>query len=319
MEYVLRMVDLANSKLGTITTYGTGAYATKQAADTVATNYCVSNLCKEVVRFIVGSGEMIYRSSDECNWRHVHFYPYAVVAAFGNGLWLVGDIYGGMSYSNDAITWTTGESLLGMIRSIAYNGSRFVGAGAPSGGQDTGYIYYSPNGKNWTLALDVDIPFQKTISVGSLWVAVGKNAVFYSTTSVIWSRGTIPVANWQSVAYGNGLWVAVGLDGEIATSTNGIIWVASTSLTNNIWRDIAFGNGKFIIVGDRALAYSSDGVTWEYKTLGLLWSKVVYGNGLWVSISSTISAENQINSGPDFPIGNYFNLFYSQGLALATT
>jgi hypothetical protein len=71
---------------------------------------------------------------------------------------------------------------------------------------------------------------------------------------------TLPGNNWQSVAFGAGLFVVVGTGGVI-TSPDGITWTARTapgSLTR-----IAFGAGRFVVVSTGSSAITStDGITW---------------------------------------------------------
>ena len=59
----------------------------------------------------------------------------------------------------------------------------------------------------------------------------------------------------------NGKFVAVGYDGKMATSPDGINWTAVTPSpfgTTNIQR-IAFGDGKFVAVGEGGkIAYSTN-------------------------------------------------------------
>jgi hypothetical protein len=51
------------------------------------------------------------------------------------------------------------------------------------------------------------------------------------------------------VTYGNGLFVAVGEDGTILTSPDGVTWTQRTSGTSNWLNGVAYGNGLFVAVG----------------------------------------------------------------------
>jgi hypothetical protein len=51
------------------------------------------------------------------------------------------------------------------------------------------------------------------------------------------------------VAYGNGLFVAVGWNGAILTSPDGVTWTQRTSGTGNGLNGVAYGNGRFVAVG----------------------------------------------------------------------
>jgi uncharacterized repeat protein (TIGR02543 family) len=69
----------------------------------------------------------------------------------------------------------------------------------------------------------------------------------------------------NSIAYGGGKFVAVGTNGVMAHSSDGVSWntvADSTFGTLNIL-DIAYGSGVFVAVGTGGrMAYSSDGITW---------------------------------------------------------
>jgi hypothetical protein len=52
------------------------------------------------------------------------------------------------------------------------------------------------------------------------------------------------------VTYGNGLFVAVGEDGAILTSPDGVSWTRQTLGTGNLLYDVTYGNGTFVAVGD---------------------------------------------------------------------
>jgi len=83
------------------------------------------------------------------------------------------------------------------------------------------------------------------------WTAVDLNRIFGS--------GSI-----RAITYGNGKYVAVGDDGKMATSTDGVTWtaVANNKFGKSHIRAVAFGNNRFVAGGDETIAYSTDGVTW---------------------------------------------------------
>ena len=56
---------------------------------------------------------------------------------------------------------------------------------------------------------------------------------------ITWTSRTSADNEWNSVAYGNGLWVAVGESGDgnrVMTSPDGITWTSQTSAADNSWR-----------------------------------------------------------------------------------
>ncbi len=113
--------------------------------------------------------------------------------------------------------------------------------------------------------------------------------------------------SWQSVAYGNGMYVAVAYNGSgnrVMTSTDGITWAIRTSAADNQWLSVTYGNGLFVAVsntgtGNRVMT-SPDGITWTSRTSAAdnSWYSVTYGNGLFVAVASTGSG-NRVMTSPD--------------------
>jgi hypothetical protein len=74
----------------------------------------------------------------------------------------------------------------------------------------------------------------------------------------------------RALAYGAGLFVAVGDSGKLFTSPDGVTWTSRTSTfgATNI-NAITYGGGLFVIGGDAgAMATSPDGITWTSRTSG---------------------------------------------------
>lgn len=105
---------------------------------------------------------------------------------------------------------------------------------------------------------------------------------------------------WNSVAYGSGIFVAVGVlatgYGAVMTSPDGVNWTIRSVASAPAFNDVAFGNGKFVAVGapygtaTTGIRVSTDGITWtnpaSNSTLTYN-SSVAYGNGTWVVISAS--------------------------------
>jgi hypothetical protein len=91
----------------------------------------------------------------------------------------------------------------------------------------------------------------------------------------------------KALCYSNSLWVGVGLNGYIATSSDAMNWTdVSTSITNHL-NAVASGAGYFVAVGGGGVvARSSDGTTWTSQSLGATneLRAVVYGGGIFVAV-----------------------------------
>jgi hypothetical protein len=150
-----------------------------------------------------------------------------------------------------------------------------------------------------------------TYSNNGRWVALGSDGTTaYSTNGgVTWSLGgSLAAGTWTSIAYGQGVWMAVSTAGT-ATSYSidgGITWTAGGALpTSSTWISIAYGANKFVAVSsDGAVnpAYSvNKGVTWSntdaagYLGTGTITS-VHYGQGIFVV---TTSSSNNMSSSQD--------------------
>jgi hypothetical protein len=176
----------------------------------------------------------------------------------------------------------------------------------------TGKIVYSDNGVNWQLSNDSNINYCGSMAFNnSFFISVPNwNAVNIATThpqfsynGIKWAtRGSVlTMANWMSVAYGNGVFV-IKSDGRsgfpqlIATSNNGINWTEQ-NFNSDIYIRVRFLNGKFFIPP----FYSTNGTNWSQGnvtnyniftgeitiTTGAFAKDVSFGNGMYVAIKQS--------------------------------
>ncbi|TGL56264.1 hypothetical protein EHQ58_16655 [Leptospira ognonensis] len=101
------------------------------------------------------------------------------------------------------------------------------------------------------------------------------------------------------IIYANSMFVAVGGSGIISTSTDGITWTIRTGEDSSFnFSDIAFGNGIFVAVGTTSTQSShftsTDGITWT-KSNRVLLRSISYDstNATFVGVQPT-SASNSI-------------------------
>jgi hypothetical protein len=135
-----------------------------------------------------------------------------------------------------------------------------------------------------------------------------------------WTSRTSAADNlWNSVTYGNGLFVAVastGTNNRVMTSPDGEEWTIRTSAANNEWRSVTYGMINtdpaeptqrvpgFVAVAstgtNNRVMTSPDGITW---TIGASaadnnWRSVTYGNGLFVAVASS-GIGDRVMTSPD--------------------
>jgi hypothetical protein len=130
-------------------------------------------------------------------------------------------------------------------------------------------IETSQDGVNWTRVAEGFHQSLWSITYGNgVYVAVGSRGVIAtSTDGQMWTRTPRGIADVRGIAHGNGRYVAVG-DEEAWISTDGEVW---SSITGPVAEDptgITWANGTFVVVGrDGELLTSRDGTTWARVAL----------------------------------------------------
>ena len=184
---------------------------------------------------------------------------------------------GDFAYTDNGTTWTSG-TITGSsgVTDSMFDGTRFLTC-------HTNGIGYSTTGASWTVINFGAVP--TTLAVGeSTYIALrgdSPSSTAYICTSDPtvtgnWSTVSLPASRqWTSVAYANGVWVAIagGVTGY-ATSTNGTTWTGRT-LPNTPTdyaqdaRIAAFGGTFYYYSGaNDSVVYSTDGINWTAKNVG---------------------------------------------------
>lgn len=113
--------------------------------------------------------------------------------------------------------------------------------------------------------------FKGSATNGNIIVLMGSvnsNVAYWSEDGGITiNTTTLPFTdNWGSVAYGNGIFLAVSQTGKVAKSADGKVWTAATATPFSTVFDrggVAFGSGKFVVVGQGSVpVYTTNGTTW---------------------------------------------------------
>src|SRR5690606_36804498 len=93
-----------------------------------------------------------------------------------------------------------------------------------------------------------------------------------STDGLTWTSHDSGTTDWLTgVMYGAGKFVAVGDQGRILNSTDGIHWMdAATSGTANRLNNVVWGHGLFVAVGENGtIVTSPDADTWTPRISGV--------------------------------------------------
>ena len=166
----------------------------------------------------------------------------------------------------------------------------------------------------------------------NIYVAVAEGGYLKSSTDggVTWTarNANLGAVNINSVAYGNGIFVAVSNTNGITTSTDGITWTQRTSNVSGNLYSVRYLNGNFIAVGTGAnggaggITTSTDGITWTKRTTPGTGNStdlrdVTYGNGYYYAVGMFNTTGNGYYSanlttwvGTNIPAGSNLYMAY---------
>lgn len=147
---------------------------------------------------------------------------------------------------------------------------------------------------------------------------------------VAWEAQTMSSsANWWSVAYGDGVFVAVASGSAAAASSpDGVTWTARTLPSSAAWYSVVYGNGIFVAIATNGNAASSlDGITWTARTMPTAdyWNSAAYGNGVFVAIAENSNVAATSSDGITWiartlPSNDrWFSVAYGGGLFVVVT
>ena len=173
---------------------------------------------------------------------------------YGNALFVAFASNSVCATSPDGITWTTRTIPTGDFRGIAYGNGLFVAVA-----NNANLTITSPDGITWTNRgtftsssnYMVALVFANNLFVGAGGAA---GAGFYtSPDGITWTVRTISTSNGifsastgTSIAYGNGLFIAISQSSIYATSLDGITWKTGSLSSVHNWGPVAYGAGNFV-------------------------------------------------------------------------
>jgi hypothetical protein len=191
-----------------------------------------------------------------------HFYA----AAYGNGRFVgVGEANMLIASSADAVTWTNRDTIgTEHLYGLTFADGHFVAVGY--GALQPIYIISSTDGIHWS------------------------SPQSYPTRETLFA-----------VAYGNGLYVAVGDQGTILTSSDLATWTLRSSGTTKRLRAITYTGTRFLVGGESATMITSiDGIAWtpsappSFDVTGL-----ASGSGAVVAVGVFNGTEGRLHASPD--------------------
>ena len=232
--------------------------------------------------------------------------PHTIDALTASGNTFISTTTNAISYSaNAGTTWSsaTGDvtgnwhNIKAMPRTsyvMAFQSSISTTAGRSS---DTGQTWTNVTLSNPAGTIWLDVAYKS-----DKWIAISSGSATDTSISTnngsTWTAGTTLSGEHTSIAYGNGIFVAISPGNSFSTTTDGTTWSTRTVPVTSNWSDIKYANGRFVAVGtsDAAIIYSFDGITWYQSYINVTnlqdsstgtWTKVAYSSGVWVCVNET--------------------------------
>src|SRR5262245_19544565 len=176
----------------------------------------------------------------------------------------------------------------GDLLAVTYGGGVYVAVGRA--------IVTSTDGLIWTdRSLDIADYFGSIIYFRDQFVIAGITH-WTSPDGILWTQPNAPVPT-GGIAYGNGLFVTIGWEGGVATSSDGINWTPQDLGAGNYLGSICFGNGTFVGVGPTGTVLASiNGTKWSAHSVptSSRLAGVAFGSGMFVAAGQSDSYSNQI-------------------------
>lgn len=200
---------------------------------------------------------------------------------FAESLFVLCHDNGGIETSPDGSTWTSRTTPAGVyaLADIAHGNGSFVAVGGVTAGV-LAEIIVSSDAVTWTEELNAATELLLCVAHCtelSLWIAAGENGQIYTAvdpTGTWTSRTSGTSEDLKGLAWDGTTAVAVGTNGTIIKSTDGISWGAASDIpataTGQLNRVRWLTElGCFVAVGTNLVIYSLDGDTWHDAQPGL--------------------------------------------------
>ncbi len=240
------------------------------------------------------SGE-IYSSTDGLTWvaqasTQVAFF----CVAYSGGLFVAGGANGTLFVSPNGTNWTQLQSATDQwLYGVGAGNGQFVAVGAygTSLTAGIGALASVQPAMPWLAVSSPTVDdLYSVVFNGQLYVVVAEfaDSSLVSTNSVDWAAAGSGLSDYsRGVAWGNGVFVAIDIAGDIFTSIDGRNWTQQAS-TQADTRAVTFGGGMFVAVADSGEVFtSSNGISWSPHNTGLIGNlrAIVYANGQFVVVA----------------------------------
>jgi hypothetical protein len=202
---------------------------------------------------------------------------------FGNGKFVVCNyVDGSVAWSEDGASWTTVSKTAttfgdDYIKYLAYINNQFwaVGKGGKIAKSADGAVWQAVSQSVTHYQLNgIAFGAEKYIIVGEGASASAGGKILASSDGAAWTDIT-PAQNpftgkINSIAYGNGRFLAAGNGGKAAVSTDGgLSWqnISSTKFSGNHIMMVTYGDGRFVATSRYGLGSTTHGTAWDWSEL----------------------------------------------------
>ncbi len=185
--------------------------------------------------------------------------------AYGEGKFIATTASGVFLSSTDGLTWSeVVPDNQASYYDIVYTGTHFIAGG------EGGRISVSADGVSWPLSVYMDGNVYGCTYGGGKYVVVGEEIegattygrVVTSSDGITWTGIRLDVNNrLKAVTYGNGQFVAVGVNGKIYTSPDAVTWTLIASNLSATLQDIVYWDGEYYVVDDSGNLWVSTNIT----------------------------------------------------------
>src|SRR5688572_6339539 len=162
----------------------------------------------------------------------------------------------------------------------------------------------------------------------------GVSLPFYILMAMVWHLGSVTarsaeaIESWAeyprpagagaltSIAFGNGIFVAVGANGTIVSSSNGMDWTKVNAGVTGASGRVRFVNDRFFVWGFGPVIMSTDGNSWTQP--GIDFSDITFANGtyyavLWTQLAHSTNLVDWTYYAVSQPFGGFSYIAYGNG------
>jgi hypothetical protein len=240
-------------------------------ATSVPTNFQLNSVAWGAGKFVaVGNSGTVLTSTDGLTWSQATQFTESDLngitwSSTYNKFFVVG-AGGVLLYSADGATWfamTSGTNQA--LNSIVENGGRCVAVGTSTTAGESTTITSNDCNTNWSTTTQSGVNyFNKVIADGTAFVAVGSNGNIYSTTNgVTWIPHNFPTASYDldSIVKQNSNYIVVGFNGITYVGTTLDSWTAAVTGNATIVNDLLFDGSQVVAVGDNGVILTTTNAT----------------------------------------------------------